>query len=113
MTRSERTMAIVVAITNAGLFPFFTVALPLWVAKGLGASASMMAAIEVAFSLGVFIDSALLTTRVNKLIGKFNAVVCGNGLLGAGKEQPEQDLVGQSGALSGSHSQLARSCAYL
>ncbi len=82
MTRAERMTSIVVAVTNAGLFPFFTVVLPLWVSHGMGASVSMMAAIEVAFGIGIFIGSALLTVKINDLIDRFHALVAGNGLLG-------------------------------
>ena len=84
MTRSERTMAIVVALSNAGLFPFVTVVLPLWISKGMGASATTMALIEVAFGVGIFIGSTLLTSRLNTRVGRFRALVTGNGLLGAG-----------------------------
>jgi MFS transporter, DHA3 family, macrolide efflux protein len=84
MTRSERTTAVVVALTNAGLFPFFMVALPLWVTTSLGASASTMAIIEVAFSVGILIGSVFLTTRLNIVLGRFKALVVGNGLLGGG-----------------------------
>jgi MFS family permease len=84
MTRSERKMALVVAITNAGLFPFFSVVLPLWVARGLNSSAGMMAVIEVSFSIGILIGSVLLISRANKMMGRFNVVVFGNGLLGVG-----------------------------
>jgi MFS family permease len=83
MTRSERTMAIVVALTNAGLFPFFAIVLPLWVAQGLRASATTMAIIEVAFGAGIFAGSTLLTARLNVAFGRFFALVVGNGLLGA------------------------------
>lgn len=68
-------MAMVVALTNAGLFPFFAVVLPLWVAQGLRASATTMAIIEVAFGLGIFAGSALLTTRLNAALGRFTALV--------------------------------------
>jgi DHA3 family macrolide efflux protein-like MFS transporter len=84
LTRSERIMAIVVALTNAGLFPFFAVVLPLWVVKGLGASAGTMATIEIAFGIGILGGSTLLTGCLNSLLGRFMALVVGNGLLGAG-----------------------------
>lgn len=84
MTRSERTTAIAVALTNAGLFPFFAVVLPLWVAQGLGASATTMAIIELAFGVGIFAGSSVLTARLNAALGRFVALVVGNGLLGAG-----------------------------
>jgi len=84
LTRSERIMAIVVALTNAGLFPFFAVVLPIWVTKGLGASAGTMAIIEIAFGLGILCGSTLLTGRLNTVMGRFMALVTGNGLLGAG-----------------------------
>lgn len=83
MTRSERIMAIVVAITNVGLFPFFAVVLPLWVSKGMGASATTMAIIEVSFGVGIFIGSAYLTSRMNDTLGRFLALIVGNALLGA------------------------------
>jgi MFS family permease len=84
LTRSERKLAIVVALTNAGLFPFFAVVLPLWVVKGLGASAGTMAMIEIAFGIGILGGSVLLTGRLNNVLGRFIALVTGNGLLGAG-----------------------------
>jgi MFS family permease len=84
MTRSERKMAIVVALTNSGLFPFFAVVLPLWVSIGMGASATTMAIIEVAFGVGIFVGSTFLTSRLNSWVGRFRALVMGNGLLGAG-----------------------------
>lgn len=84
MTRAECRMAIVVAITNAALFPFFAVVLPLWVVKGLGSSAAMLAFIETAFGAGIFISSAWFTARLNRSIGRFNALALGNGFLGAG-----------------------------
>ncbi|ASU38017.1 hypothetical protein hmeg3_06700 [Herbaspirillum sp. meg3] len=84
LTRSERIMAIVVALTNAGLFPFFAVVLPIWVTQGLGASAGTMAMIEIAFGVGILGGSTLLTGRLNILMGRFMALVTGNGLLGAG-----------------------------
>jgi DHA3 family macrolide efflux protein-like MFS transporter len=84
LTRSERITAIVVALTNAGLFPFFAVVLPLWVAKGLGASAGTMAMIEIAFAIGILCGSTVLTGCLNVLMGRFMALVTGNGLLGVG-----------------------------
>lgn len=84
MTRSERTMALGIALTNAGLYPFFFVVLPLWVARDLRASASTMAIIEIAFGIGIFAGSTLLADRMNAAIGRFIALVVGNGLLGAG-----------------------------
>lgn len=84
VTRSERMMAVVVALTNAGLFPFFTVVLPLWVKRGLHDTASTMAMIEVAFGVGIFFGSTLLVARLNNLLGRFYALVLGNGLLGTG-----------------------------
>jgi DHA3 family macrolide efflux protein-like MFS transporter len=84
LTRSERTTAIVIALTNAGLFPFFTVVLPLWVVRGLHASAGTMAIIEIAFGIGILGGSVLLIRSLNSLLGRFVALVTGNGLLGAG-----------------------------
>lgn len=84
LTRSERIMAIVVALTNAGLFPFFSVVLPLWVTQGLGASAGTMAIIEIAFGMGILFGSTLLTARLNIFVGRFMALVTGNALLGVG-----------------------------
>jgi MFS transporter, DHA3 family, macrolide efflux protein len=84
MTRSERTMALAVAITNAGLLPFFTVVLPLWVSKGMGATATTMAIIEAGFGIGILAGGAYLTLRMNNALGRFQALVVGNGLLGAG-----------------------------
>lgn len=84
LTRSERITAMVVALTNAGLFPFFAVVLPIWVVKGLGASASAMAMIEMTFGMGILFGSTVLTAHLNKRLGRFMALVTGNGLLGAG-----------------------------
>jgi len=84
MTRSERTTAIAVALTNAGLFPFFYVVLPLWVKQGMAGNANTMAAIDVAFGSGIFVGSAILTVRMNRVLGRFHALVVGNGLLGLG-----------------------------
>lgn len=84
MTRSERFMALVVSLTNAGLFPFFVVVLPLWVGKGMGAGAATMAAVEVAFGVGIFAGSAWLVRRMNQVLGRFFSLVAGNALLGAG-----------------------------
>ncbi|MGI4815154.1 MAG: MFS transporter [Janthinobacterium lividum] len=84
LTRSERTTAIVVALTNAGLFPFFAIVLPLWVSKGLHASAGTMALIEIAFGIGIISGSTLLIGYLNISMGRFMALVTGNGLLGAG-----------------------------
>lgn len=83
LTKAERNTAAAIAISNAGLFPFFSVALPLWVANGLGGSASTMAAIDVAFSLGIFIGSTFVIGRANLWLGRFLTLVCGNGLMGA------------------------------
>ena len=84
LTRSERIMAIVVALTNAGLFPFFVVVLPLWVVKSLAASPGTMATIEIAFAIGILVGSTLLAGCLNSLFGRFIALVTGNFLLGAG-----------------------------
>lgn len=83
LTRAERNTAVAIAMSNAGLFPFFSVVLPLWVATSLGGSANTMAAIDVAFSLGIFLGSTLVIRRTNMWMGRFSSLVCGNGLMGA------------------------------
>ncbi|MGE8599687.1 MFS transporter [Acinetobacter seifertii] len=82
MTRSERVTAIVVAITNAGLFPFFFVVLPLWVKHSMAGTAYTMAVIEVSFGVGILIGSLGFTIQINKLFGRFYSLVIGNGTLG-------------------------------
>ncbi|MDB5816924.1 MAG: hypothetical protein JWQ11_564 [Rhizobacter sp.] len=84
LTRAERVMAIVVALTNAGLFPFFAVGMPLWVARDLGWTPASMAAIEVAFSLGILVGSAWFTRVLNAKLGRYRALIVGNAMLGTG-----------------------------
>lgn len=82
MTRSERITAIAVAMTNAGLFPFFVVVLPLWVKHSLNGTAYTMAVIEISFGIGILIGSLGLTIQLNKILGRFHSLVIGNGTLG-------------------------------
>ncbi|MGC7404216.1 hypothetical protein ACPWR0_21855 [Pandoraea pneumonica] len=52
--------------------------------EGLGASASTMAVIEMAFGVGILCGGAVFVRYLNNLIGRFIALISGNGLLGIG-----------------------------
>ncbi|OWQ85749.1 hypothetical protein CDN99_22005 [Roseateles aquatilis] len=84
LTRAERMMALVVALTNAGLFPFFAVTLPLWVNRDLNSSPLMMGAMEAGFSIGILMGSLGGTRLLNARFGRYATLIFGNGALGAG-----------------------------
>jgi DHA3 family macrolide efflux protein-like MFS transporter len=83
-TRAERATAVAIAVTNAGLFPFFAVVMPLWITRDLDRSPLALAAVEAAFCVGIVIGSAGVTRALNRVLGRYRAVVLGNLLLGAG-----------------------------
>lgn len=84
LTETEKRMALIMTITNAGLYPFFFITLPLWVAGDLHATPMLMGTIEASFCVGVIIGSVKGVAFFNKLLGRFWTLAGGNTLLGLG-----------------------------
>lgn len=84
LTETERRMALITTITNAGLYPFFFITLPLWVAEDLNSTPVFMGIIEASFCVGVIAGSVKGVAVCNKFLGRFWTLVGGNALLGLG-----------------------------
>lgn len=84
LTKAERETAFAAALINMAVVPFSGFILPVWVSKDLGSSPALMAYIEGGLAVGVIIGSAFVTTWSNAWLGRFQAMVAGTALMGAG-----------------------------
>lgn len=82
LTKSERDMALTCVLLNAGLFPFFTATLVIWVNTNFNANPLFISYIESAFCFGILMGSLFLNKIMINTFGKFNTIIIGVILLG-------------------------------
>jgi len=80
--KPELHIAIISALINFTMFPFFSVTIPYWISTELHLSASYLGAYEFSFALGLLTGSLYLNTLLQSCIGRFWNVVTGFLLLG-------------------------------
>ncbi|EJS92256.1 MFS transporter [Pectobacterium wasabiae] len=80
--KSELHIALISAVINFTLLPFFSVTIPYWINTELKLSASYLRAFEFSFALGLIMGSLYLNTRIREALGRLYNVVLGFVLLG-------------------------------
>lgn len=81
--RTEIYIALICAIINFVMFPFFSITVPYWINSELKLSAFYLGAFEFVFALGLIIGSLYINDLLNKLIGRLYNVFFGFVLLGS------------------------------
>ena len=83
VTRCERISSLSILISNAALYSFFFVVLPIWVTKDLHSDPTIMAIIEMNFGIGILLCS-LFIKYINNRMGKYLSVIFGIVFMGLG-----------------------------
>ncbi|MCW2477898.1 MFS transporter [Candidatus Symbiopectobacterium sp. NZEC135] len=81
--RTELYIALVCAIINFVMFPFFSITAPYWINSELKLSAFFLGAFEFSFALGLIVGSLYINGLLNRLIGRLYNVFFGFVLLGS------------------------------
>ncbi|HGE6737096.1 TPA: MFS transporter [Serratia marcescens] len=80
--KPEYYLALISAIINFTMFPFFSVTVPYWISTELQLPASYLGAFELSFSIGLIAGSINLNALAGMLVGRFLNVLAGFLLLG-------------------------------
>jgi MFS family permease len=81
-TRAEFQLALVAAVVNVVMFPFFTVVVPVWVKLQLNGPATYIGIFDGAFGAGLVVGSLGIVGWVSRKLGRFRAVFIGFAWLG-------------------------------
>ncbi|CAM7537615.1 MAG: MFS transporter [Enterobacteriaceae bacterium] len=80
--KSEFHIALISALINFTMFPFFSVTIPFWISTELHLPASYLGAFEFSFAIGLLAGSLYLNAAITRNVGRFWNVVIGFILLG-------------------------------
>lgn len=80
--RSELYIAIVAAVVNFNMYPFFSIIVPYWINQELKLPASYLGMFEGAFGLGLIAGSSYFVKVLNTHLGRFYTIAIGFMLLG-------------------------------